>query len=74
MNTVSFTIDNCCDCPYHYTEKIYTPDPWDHEIGVYCSQVVDKNSYNKKNKLVASDDYDIRKYSKIPDWCPNKNK
>ena len=48
---VNFEIDNCCDCPNHYTEKIYTPDSFEHEEGVYCSKVNDKDSYNKKHKL-----------------------
>lgn len=42
MNKVCFEIDNCCDCPYHYTERVYTPDPWEHETGVYCSKLEDK--------------------------------
>ena len=54
MNKVTFEIDNCCDCPHSYTEMIYTPDPFEHEEGIYCSKVEDKNSYNKKNKLTIS--------------------
>ena len=73
MNKVCFEIDNCCDCPYHYKETIYTPDSWDHFIGVYCSKIEDKKSYNKQHKLVAEDDWDVRKYSQIPDWCPIKS-
>lgn len=72
MNKVCFEIDNCCDCPHHYTEKIYTPDPWEHEEGVYCSKVKDTNSYNKKHKLVVTDDWDVKRWSQIPDWCPLK--
>ena len=56
MNTVNFIISNCLDCPFAYTEQIYTPDPFEHEIGCYCSKIEDKNSYNKKHKLVAGDD------------------
>lgn len=70
MNKVSFEIDNCCDCPYSYTEKVYTPDPFEHEEGIFCSRVEDQNSYNKKNKLIVADEWDIRKWSQIPDWCP----
>lgn len=70
MNKVTFEIDNCGDCPYSYTERIYTPDPFEHEEGIYCSKVEDKKSYNKKNKLITSDEWDIRKWSQIPDWCP----
>jgi len=70
MNKVCFDIDNCCDCPNHYKERIYTADSWEHEEGVYCSKVEDKNSNNKQHKLVVSDDWNVRKWSQIPDWCP----
>lgn len=69
-NKIRFEIDNCRDCRYHYKEHIYTPDPWEHETGLYCSKVEDGSSYNKKHKLVAADDWDVEKYSQIPDWCP----
>lgn len=72
MNKVCFEIDNCCDCLHHYTERVYTPDSWEHETGVYCSKVEDKNSYNKQHKLVVADEWDVRKWSQIPDWCPIK--
>lgn len=68
MNKVTFEIDNCMDCPKHYVERILIADSV-HEDGIYCSKVEDKKSYNKTHKLVASDDWDIRKYGKIPDWC-----
>ncbi len=57
------TIDNCCDCPYSYTEQIYTPDSFEHEMGVYCSKTPDKDSYNREHKLVAADDWNVRKYT-----------
>ena len=44
----------------------------EHEYGVYCSKVEDNNSYNGRNKLVAADDWDVEKYSQVPDWCPIK--
>ena len=70
MNVVCIKIDNCCDCPNHCEEKIYTADPWDHEMGVFCTKVPDKNSPNKKDKLVAEDDWNVRRWSQVPDWCP----
>lgn len=69
-NKVCFEIDNCCDCRYCYKEPIYTPDPWEHEIGAYCSKVEDKSSYNRRHKLIAADDWNLEKYTLIPDWCP----
>lgn len=62
MNTYSKVIDNCMDCEFHTVERIWTPDSWDHEYGCYCTK------YN--NKLVNSDDWDLRKYTQIPNWCP----
>lgn len=69
-NTVTFEINNCSQCQNHYTEKIYTPDSFEHETGLYCSKVEDSKSYNKRHKLVAEDDWDVTRYSQIPDWCP----
>jgi len=68
--SIKIELENCCDCPHHYIEKIYTPDPFEHEEGCYCAKVEDKNSYNKRHKLVVADDWDIRKWSEIPNWCP----
>lgn len=76
MNEICVKITNCCDCSNHYIERIYTPDPFEFEQGVYCSKIEDKESYNKKHKLVVADDRDVRKWSHIPNWCPllNNNK
>ena len=72
LNRACLYIENCCDCPYSYKENILTADPFEHEYGVYCSKVEDNNSYNGRNKLVAADDWDVKKYSQVPDWCPIK--
>ena len=69
MNKVTFEINNCCDCPNSYQERVYTPDPFELETGCYCSKIEDKHSYNRKHKLVAADE-DVREWSQIPDWCP----
>lgn len=70
MNIVNMRIENCCDCPKSYCEKIYTPDPFEHEEGLFCSKVPDTNSYNRKNKMIVSDEWDVKRYATIPDWCP----
>ena len=62
MNEVKFIINNCMKCPYHYVEKIYTSDSFEHEEGCYCKI--------KNNKLVVADDWDLEKWAEIPDWCP----
>ena len=69
-NQVTICINNCKECTSHYTEKIYTSDSFEHITGLFCSKVEDKNSENHKHKLVAEDDWDVYKYSEIPDWCP----
>lgn len=72
-NTLTVNITNCKDCKNHYCERIYTADSFEHEEGMYCSLVTDKNSYNHKHRLIASDDIDVTRYSDIPDWCPMLN-
>ena len=72
MNKVCFYIENCCDCPYSYIEDILGADSFDHDKAVYCSKVEDRNSYNKEHRMIAADDWDVRKYCQIPDWCPIK--
>lgn len=69
MNKVIFEIDNCCNCPHSYQERVYMPDPFELETGVYCSKVEDRRSYNKKHKLVVADE-DVERWAQIPDWCP----
>ena len=69
-NKITVEIDNCKGCNYHYVERILTADSFEHETGLYCSKVEDRNSENHKHKLVAEDDWDVYKYSDIPDWCP----
>lgn len=66
MNKYTKIIDNCLDCDRCNVRPIYTADSWEHEEGAYCKEVIE----NGKEKLIVADDWDLRKYSKIPDWCP----
>lgn len=66
MNQYTKLIDNCLDCGCCSVRPIYTADSWEHEEGAYCKEVIE----NGKEKLIVADDWDLRKYSKIPDWCP----
>lgn len=66
MNQYTKLIDNCLDCDCCSVRPIYTADSWEHEEGAYCKEVIE----NGKEKLIVADDWDLRKYSKIPDWCP----
>ena len=72
-NTYNIKVDTCSDCPHHYNERIYTPDSFEMAFGCYCTKVEDLNSYNKKHKLVGTDD-DVKVWTEIPDWCPMINK
>ena len=70
MNKVVFEITNCCCCPHHYVEPIYTSsDPWEHEEAVYCSKTIDEET-DTGNKIVCADGWNLEKYADIPDWCP----
>ena len=66
MNTCVKIIDNCLDCNSCFVDRILTADSWDHEKGAYCKEVLK----NGKPRLIALDDWDLRKCSKVPDWCP----
>ena len=66
MNTCVKIIDNCLDCNSCFVDRILTADSWDHEEGAYCKE----DLKNGKPRLIASDDWDLRKWSKVPDWCP----
>ena len=63
MNTCVKIIDNCLDCNSCFVDRILTADSWDHEEGAYCKEVLK----NGKPRLIASDDWDLRKWSKVPD-------
>lgn len=63
-NVAQITIDNCCDCGHSKKKRIYTSDSFEHLEGLYCTKCSDK--------LITSDDKDVRKYAQIPDWCPFK--
>lgn len=62
MAKVSIEISNCCECKNHDIRRIYTGDSFEYVEGVYCTACNDR--------LVVSDDRDVRKYADIPDWCP----
>ena len=68
MNVYVKIIDNCLDCQSCKIDRIYTEDSWDHEEGAYCTECIK----NGKPKLIVSDDWDLRKYSQVPSWCPKR--
>lgn len=78
MNIATLHIENCLDCPHCYTDRILTADSFEHEEGAYC-RLAEDTSYgrfgqNGKHKLIGSDDWHLRDYTKVPDWCPLLNK
>lgn len=74
MKSVTFKIENCLDCPHCYTDRILTADSFEHEVGAYCKLIEDKSygSFGKNgaHKMIGFDDWNLRKYTAIPDWCP----
>lgn len=66
MNHCCKIIDNCLDCDKCTVKRILTSDPFDHEEEVYCTLVKEDD----KPRLIGIDDWDLRKYTSIPDWCP----
>lgn len=78
MNIATLHVENCLDCPHCYTDRILTADSFEHEEGAYC-RLTEDTSYgsfgqNGKHKLIGSDDWHLRDYTKVPDWCPLLNK
>lgn len=67
---------NCKDCKNHKVGSILTADSFEHWSGVYCSkceEVLPDEEFGVCRgigRLVAYDDFDVYKHSKIPDWCP----
>lgn len=74
MNTVTLCIENCLDCSHCYTDRILTADSFEHEEGAYCRLVKDTSygsfGQNGKHKLIGSDNWHLRNYTKVPDWYP----
>lgn len=65
MSKVLLEIKNCLDCPHHEVQNDPDPLDWfcDDDIKVFCKK-------KKKNITVACRPYNLRKESKVPDWCP----
>jgi len=56
-------VQNCEQCPYHKSEKVYTADSFENVRKVYCSEL----KKNIRNYL------DWNETATIPDDCPYKN-
>ena len=68
MTKVTFSIENCMDCPCHRVEMDPDPNDWfnDDDEKVVCSIA-------NKNITVACRPYNKRKECDIPEWCPKNN-
>lgn len=74
-----FTFTKCSQCPSHECHQIWTPDSFEHEFGIYCSEVDDNSEgLNQRTydgiihkKLIACDDRGREINAKVPDWCPH---
>lgn len=72
-------IVNCADCRFHTKHQIWTPDSFEHEYGIFCSKTkADSTTLTLDGtideKLVVTDDWDPKKYAKVPEWCPMLSK
>ena len=71
-NQATFRLSNCIDCPHHQVLSDPDPDDWfcSDDVKVIC----EIGPKGKSEITVACRPYNIRKESKIPDWCPIKTK
>lgn len=75
-NEVSVKFTQCKDCNHSHVEAILTADSFEHESGIYCGKCKEPRPeerwgvHSTDDRLIASDEWDPRKYSDIPDWCP----
>ena len=71
-------VDNCVNCPCSERHQIVTPDSFEHDTGVFCSEVEgDEKIYTYDGaiakKLIFGYEWPSEiEGQKIPDWCPHK--
>lgn len=75
VNTVTFKITNCLDCPHHKR----LPDPGEDsfdamDIQVVCTLTPDEDKFNRfgegKRPILRAERWRIREQCSIPNWCP----
>ena len=71
------TFDKCIDCPFSEQHRIATPDSFELEFGLYCSEVEDGGGdLNQRtldgliNKKVIATGNELDD-AKVPEWCPH---
>lgn len=71
-------VENCTNCPCSEQHQIMTPDSFEHDTGVFCSEVEDdEETYTYDGaitkKLIFGYEWPSEiEGRKIPDWCPHK--
>lgn len=62
MTFATLRLSNCEKCPNLKVETIYTADSWERPDGWYCKA--------KDNKFIAELDWNDKRPTKVPKWCP----
>jgi len=73
MSKIEIEIDDCMDCPYCRTKRLYTSDSWESAYNYYYyKKTKDKPVEPNKipNKMIAGCMETFDKMPSIPDWCP----
>lgn len=71
-------VDNCINCPCSEQHQIVTPDSFEHDTGVFCSELEDSIKHctydgTITKKLIFSYEWPSEiEGRKIPDWCPHR--
>lgn len=78
-NCIQIDVTKCIDCPYHETDGLYTPDPFEHETVLYCTKTFKPHDsimcYGMRTsgpilyRVIDIDDH-CNFDENIPDWCP----
>ena len=75
---IEFEVDNCTKCPFHEKHQVYTPDSFEHEVGIYCAITDDTHDSRERHtydgeiqkRLVTSDNWHPEEDAETPGWCP----
>ncbi len=78
--TITVDVENCFQCPFHEEHRILTPDSFEHEFGIYCSEVDDDTDCWKRRtydgevnkRLIANGEFLRERDAAVPDWCPHR--
>jgi hypothetical protein len=63
MANIKIEIQNCKECPYIKTERIYTSDSWEQPFDWFCTK-------HNNEKIASYVEWNDEKDIIIPQWCP----